>query len=118
MKKGWIKHNVCCVDGCDTVEIHSDGYCNKHYRQIHKHGKILEMSTSQANVHKGKQKGDYTSVYKGVNWDPNRGMWRSRIGCNGVGHWLGRHNSEVGAAAAYNQAAIFYFGEHATLNNI
>ena len=39
---------ICKVDGCSNFR-HGGGYCGKHYYQIKKHGKILEVSKFDPN---------------------------------------------------------------------
>lgn len=38
-----ISPKICTVDGCDTKTL-CRGYCNRHYLQIQRHGKILEKT--------------------------------------------------------------------------
>ncbi len=57
-----------------------------------------------------------SSRYKGVTWDQKRGKWAARIQAEGKGQHLGRFNDEIAAAAAYDEAARKYFGEHAYQN--
>lgn len=57
-----------------------------------------------------------TSNFKGVHWDRARSRWRAAISAGGAYRYLGRFESEVDAARAYDAAAHFYFGEYACLN--
>ena len=52
----------------------------------------------------------------GVCYDTNYGQWMGRIGYNGKRIWLGRFDSEIDAAKAYDDAAKKYHGEFARLN--
>ncbi|MHC4459950.1 MAG: AP2 domain-containing protein [Planctomycetota bacterium] len=64
-----------------------------------------------------KRKTKTSSKYKGVSWDKERKQWMVRImGIDGKNHWLGRYNSELDAAKAYDEAAMEMFGNFAQLN--
>ena len=39
---------TCSVEGCNN-KIHRRGYCNKHYLQIRRHGKIFERTRRDSN---------------------------------------------------------------------
>lgn len=67
-------------------------------------------------MNRNKQKEPTSSVYKGVCWDKNRCKWMSSIKINGKNKYLGRFDSEVDAANAYNIAALELFGEFAQVN--
>lgn len=61
------------------------------------------------------------SPFKGVTWQrrpDGRGFWNAKLIVNGVVSYLGRHDTDVEAAAAYNAAAIEAFGEFAHLNDL
>lgn len=57
-----------------------------------------------------------TSRYKGVGWDRSRGKWHAKIMVDYKTINLGRFDSEIEAARAYDAAALRYFGSYATLN--
>jgi hypothetical protein len=57
-----------------------------------------------------------TSRFKGVHWDAWAKKWRAKIKVNGKDRPLGRFGDEIAAAAAYDEAAKLWFGEHAWLN--
>lgn len=59
-----------------------------------------------------------TSKYKGVYWRKDEDRWVARICFNKKEICLGRFKSEEQAAAAYNKAAIEYFGEFSCLNKL
>jgi len=59
-----------------------------------------------------------SSMYKGVTWDKQAKKWRAGIGFKGKKLYLGIFTNEKEAAAAYNKAAIKFFGEFANLNKI
>ncbi|MFA6281244.1 MAG: AP2 domain-containing protein [Candidatus Omnitrophota bacterium] len=57
-----------------------------------------------------------TSKYKGVSWDKVKRKWRARIACGKKNTSIGRFNSEIEAAKAYDKKAKELFGEFAYLN--
>jgi hypothetical protein len=65
-----------------------------------------------------KRIGKYTSLYKGVHFDKNRSKWKAEITFEYKNIHLGRFNSQIEAAKAYNSAALRLFGEFAKLNEI
>lgn len=54
-----------------------------------------------------------TSGFKGVSWQPSRGKWIAMITVNNQKRNLGRYNTRVEAAKAYQRAAIEAWGEFA-----
>jgi len=58
----------------------------------------------------------YSSIYKGVSWDKNRNKWISVISLNGANIHIGRFDTEIEAAKAYDAKAIYLFGEFAHTN--
>jgi hypothetical protein len=75
------------------------------------------VTRSQNGANKGKRK-DGKSIYKGVGWHKQRQKYRARIVFNKQEIHLGLFDNEIEAAKAYNEAAKFYFGEYARLNEI
>ena len=77
---------------------------------------------SQNLANRGKQRGSYSSQYKGVCFAKSRNKWQANISSGflwGREHktkFLGRFKCEVEAAEAYDMAALKYFGEFAKLN--
>lgn len=57
-----------------------------------------------------------SSKYKGVCWDKNRNKWSAGIMKEGKQYNLGRFDSELNAALAYDQKAKEFWGEYANLN--
>jgi len=72
---------------------------------------LRECSRSQ-NMANMKSVANTTSTYKGVQFQPERNKWRARIGTK----HLGRFNTGIEAALAYDRAAIIKYGEFARLN--
>ena len=61
-------------------------------------------------------KSQTSSKYKGVGWRKSHTKWVSYITINYKQISLGYFDSEIEAAKAYDEAALKYFGEFATLN--
>lgn len=59
-----------------------------------------------------------SSIYKGVDYQPRYGRWRARIRIDYKPIYLGDFDSEIEAAKAYNDAAIRFHGEYASINRI
>lgn len=76
---------------------------------------LRECEPWQNNANQRKTRG--SSRFKGVSFDgrPGRG-WRACITFAGRQRFLGYHDSEVAAAAAYDDAARSLFGEFAKTN--
>lgn len=56
--------------------------------------------------------------YKGIRWDADRRKWAAVVTVNKRPRYLGRYETAVDAAKAYNVAAAEAFGEFAVLNVI
>lgn len=64
------------------------------------------------------QKRKKTSVFKGVVYDKNRCKWMASTKNKGKTVYLGRFETELEAAKAYNKYAISNFGQFAAINDI
>ena len=71
------------------------------------------MNTEKCKSKKGPP---MSSQFKGVSWDKSREKWMSYIYIDYKRKHLGRFDSEIDAALAYNKTAIELFGEFACLN--
>ena len=75
--------------------------------------RFCNYTQNQANTPK---KPDLTSVYKGVHWDKQKKRWKTQIKFNQKVIYLGRFQSEIEAAKAYDVKAKDLFGEFAKTN--
>lgn len=75
----------------------------------------LRSCSHSTNAHNGKMRRG-SSKYRGVTWDKKKAKWMARIRVNLKYHWLGYHENEDDAAAAYDKAAKCLVGEFADLN--
>ena len=66
--------------------------------------------------HRKKQKGSF--IYKGVSWYGRTHKWKAQIKYNNIKITLGYFKTEIGAAKAYNEAALKYHREFATINDL
>jgi flagellar basal body P-ring protein FlgI len=76
------------------------------------------VTVSQNAMNSKKTNKPTTSIYKGVSKCSDRDKYIAMIKHNGKRLNLGRFNTEVEAALAYNIAAKKYFGEYAKINEI
>ena len=79
--------------------------------------RVCTQSQNAANGRKSKDIKTY-SQYKGVSFRKDNGRWIATIRVKRKQIHLGYFDTEVEAAAAYNQAALKHFGEFAYLNTI
>ena len=77
----------------------------------------LRVVTSQQNTwNKRKQRGGYSSRYKGVSWFKRLGKWQVRITYNGKSIFIGYFDDQITAARAYDAKAAELYGDYAALN--
>lgn len=78
----------------------------------------LRLCSQRQNSMNSHETKNSSSKFKGVSLFKRDSNWSSGITVNGKKKHLGYFLSETDAAAAYNEAAIKYFGEFAKLNEV
>lgn len=100
-------------EGLDTDHRDGDGLNNCR-------SNLRPATRSQNNANRRKHSSHAgkptTSQFKGVHWDREKRKWRATIRVNGKQKRLGRFDSEIEAAKAYDEALIAQWGEHARPN--
>jgi hypothetical protein len=76
----------------------------------------LRVVTQAVNMRNRRKRKNASSHYIGIWFDNKRNKWTAQIRYNGHKLWLGRFDSELDAARAYDVAAIKYFGASVRLN--
>ena len=78
----------------------------------------LRVATHSENLHNQRIRTDNTSGFKGVFWIKQTQKWNAKIKIDGRFKYLGSFASRVGAARAYDVAAIKYHGDFACTNTM
>jgi hypothetical protein len=76
----------------------------------------LRLATHAQNMHNRRKRKNTTSRFIGVYFDKERGKWVAQIKYQGERILLGRFDSEIDGARAYDEAAKKCRGEYARLN--
>ncbi len=76
----------------------------------------LRLATPAQNMQNRRKRKNTSSQFIGVSFHKNSKVWVVQIVHNGKHIWLGRFDSEIEAAKAYDEAARKYHGEFARLN--
>jgi hypothetical protein len=88
--------------------VNADGLDNRR--------KNLRVATQSENLANARLRSNNRSGLKGVSWSKERRLWEAKIRVRGKTIHLGRHLTPVGAALAYDLAAVEFFGEFARTN--
>ena len=78
--------------------------------------RLATRSENSQNQRRRTREGRCASRFRGVAWDRERRLWRSKICVNGRDLHLGRFADEHAAALAYDAAARLHFGVFASPN--
>lgn len=76
----------------------------------------LRVCAQKFNSKNTSSRTNSSSKYLGVGWDSKRGKWKAKMRSNGKEIFIGRFDSEIDAAKAYDEAAIKHHGEFANPN--
>ena len=79
---------------------------------------LRTCSNKQNGANRKKNRGQSSSKFKGVHRKRNKNGWYAQIFVDGKQKSLGVFETERDAALAYNEAAIFSYGEFARVNVI
>jgi hypothetical protein len=100
---------MCAPAGLLVDHINGDGLDNRRAN--------LRLAThSQNAINRRRDKSKTSSRFVGVSFKKLDGRWAARINYKGKTLSLGRFDSEIAAAKAYDAAAKKYHGEFACLN--
>lgn len=107
----WAHINGPIPDGLCIDHINGDSLDNRLAN--------LRLASHKENIRNRANKNkNNTSGYTGVFWDKSKNKWLASIKIDGRNKYLGRYLEKRDAAVAYNNAALEFFGEYASLNNI
>jgi hypothetical protein len=79
---------------------------------------LRNCTNAQNACNKRKITLNHSSIYRGVSWHKLSKKWTAQIQISRKRVHIGRYDTEIEAAMAYNDFAVHYHGEYATLNVI
>ena len=124
-KHGYVAISVDCKRyyAHRLAFIYMTGDCPKtvdhkdRVRSNNKWSNLRESTAQLQEANKTKCQG-VTSRFKGVHFSKQKKGYVAKIKIDGKELYLGTHECEDDAAAAYNSAAINAFGKYAVINNV
>ena len=110
---------VHCQVAREFIDNPNNLPCVDHIDQSKTNNHIINLRWCDKSQNGGNRRINRNSVsgFKGVRRGPN-GNWTAIINCAGIKHRLGIFRDPREAAAAYNTAALHYFGEFASINDL
>jgi hypothetical protein len=120
------KYITSCIGKSDYIYLHqylkppTYGQVTDHRNGFKFDNRLhnLRAVSKTIDVHNKPKRSGLSSKFKGVSYDNARNMWAWLVTKYGEKVARGRCKTEVEAARAYNEAAIKFYGNNATLNNI
>jgi hypothetical protein len=106
------------IMGVTDPKIHVDHIDGNGFNNCRSNLRLVTNAQNQMNAknHKHQLSKNRQSRFKGVHWHLSK--WVVRVTFNKKRFHIGRYNSEIEAAMAYNKFAKENFGEFARLNEI
>lgn len=116
MKKSYLSHRLAFLymEGEMPLNLvdHANGNCSDNRWCNLRHATLSE------NIRNSKIRKDNTSGYKGVGWNDTVNMWVAQIGFEGRLRYIGKYDSKIEAAKAYNNASKKLHGEFSNINKL